>query len=425
MLSTFGTNTIPIEEDVDSELDADLPPEDIKALEAVEDLSVSLDSDGCVTVNPGRKIGLIGLPSGRVLEITPKVDFNLLYYLAYSGRIDEFLAQGQDVGISAGDSFVDLVAQLFVSELNRVLRRGLYQEYRTEEDMEEYIRGRFDVTRQITVQGPVATRFACEYDDLTHDLPINHVLMMALETLRPLVSSPDLESDLWQGRERLRQYINYKPAIKIDPSEIVLTRQTSHYERILTLCNLILDEKYIDDLGAGHRDFQSILLSTAELFENVVYRAVERAFDPDEYGVAGDGDLRSEAKTDIGYLLTAESTNNRIQKLYPDVYLTPRSSDDIVLIGDAKWKDPDSDRPSSSDLYQLTAYQAKVDAPVLLVYPDLDKRLQREYSYIRDTDETGFYVFELNTTDATSYEIFEEQLTDEIRSKVNEILESA
>lgn len=423
MSSAFGTDTISIEEDVDSELDVDLPPEDVEALEAVEDLSVSLDSNGRVTVNPGRKIGLVGLPSGRVLEATPKVEFNLLYYLAYSGRIDESLAQGRDVGISAGDSFVDLVAQLFVSELDEVLRRGLYQEYRTEEDMEEYIRGRFDVTRQITAQGPVATRFACEYDDLTHNLPINHVLMTALETLRPLVSSPGLESDLWQGRERLRQHIDYEPAIRSDPSGIVLTRQTSHYKRILTLCELILDETYVDDLGAGHQEFQSILLSTADLFENVVYRAVEQALDPGEYGVAGDGDPRNEAQPDIGYLLTAESTENYTQKLCPDVYVTPRSSDVIVLIGDAKWKDPDSDRPKSSDLYQLTAYQAKADAPILLIYPDLNGRLQQEYSYLRDTDETSFHVFELNTTDAASYETFEEQLTDEIRSKVTEIVD--
>lgn len=422
MSSAFGTDTIVIEEDVDSELDIDLLPEDVEALEAVEDLSVSLDSGGRVTVNPGRKIGLVGLPNGRVLKVTPKVEFNLLYYLAYSGRIDESLTRGRDVGISTGDSFVDLVAQLFVSELDRVLRRGLYQEYRTEENMEEYIRGRFDVTKQITAQGPVATRFACEYDDLTCDLPINHILMTALETLRAIVSSPGIESDLWQGRERLRQYLDYKPALRIDPSEITLTRQTSHYERILTLCELILDETYVDNLEAGHRDFQSILLSTTDLFENVVYRAVERALDPSEYRVAGDGDPRSEAEIDIGYLLTADSTGDHIQKLHPDVYVTPRPSDAIVLIGDAKWKNPDSDRPSSSDLYQMTAYQAKVDAPVLLVYPDLDGRLQREYSYIRDTDKTSFDVFELNTTDAVSYETFEEQLTDEIRSKVTEIV---
>lgn len=196
MSSAFGTDTIVIEEDVDSQLDIDLLTEDVEALEAVEDLSVSLDSGGRVTVNPGRKIGLVGLPSGRVLKVTPKVEFSLLYYLAYSERIDESLAQGRDVGISTGDSFVDLVAQLFISELDGVLRRGLYQEYRTEENMEEYIRGRFDVTRQITAQGPVATRFACEYDDLTCDLPINHILMTALETLRPIVSSPGIESDL-------------------------------------------------------------------------------------------------------------------------------------------------------------------------------------------------------------------------------------
>lgn len=208
--------------------------------------------------------------------------------------------------------------------------------------MEEYIRGRFDVTRQITTQGPVATRFACEYDELTHDLPINHVLVTALEKLRLLVSSLDLESDLWQGRERLRQYLDYEPAIRIDPSEIVLTRQTNYYERILTLCELILDETYIDNLGAGHREFQSILLSTADHFENIVFRAIERALGPGEFRVAGDGDPRGEAETDIRYLLTAASTDDRIQKLYPDVYVTPRSSDVTVLVGDAKWKDSDS-----------------------------------------------------------------------------------
>jgi 5-methylcytosine-specific restriction enzyme subunit McrC len=424
MTESLRDETIPIDEDTDNELQSQLSDEDVAALEENDDLSVSLDSSGTVTINSGRKIGLVGLPSGTVLEIEPKVDFNLLYYLAYAGRIDDEMVRGYEAGISTGNSFVDLIGHLFATELDRILRRGLHQEYRTKQEMEKFIRGRLDVTRQISSQGLLSTEFACEYDDLTYDLPINHVLVSAIDAIQPLVTNTRLESKLRRGRGRLRQYFKTAPRGLIDPRDISLTRQTTHYEAILTLCELILDERYVDDLGAGLRNFQSILLSTNELFEHVVFRAVENAIDTDVYSIEGDGDPRSSSSNNIGYLLESVSGSGSLQRLEPDVYLSEKATDDVVMIGDAKWKEPNPPRPSHNDLYQMTAYQAKVDAPVLLVYPPQDGKVEEEYRYLRDhkADSELFHTLELDTQGTSTYDGFSLRVQNQVKTALRKIL---
>lgn len=424
MSATLREPPLTIEEDTETILDEPLSQADLEALEAETTITVSLDSKGQVSVDPGRQIGLLGLPSGRIIEIKPKVGFNLLYYLAFAGRIDEALVQGRDVGIDTGESFVDLIAHLFITESDRILRRGLYQEYRTQTAMERYLRGRLDITRQLTAHGPVATKLACEFDELTHDLPINHLLAQAVDVLQPLVSTRRLESDLRRTRGRLRQHLEVVPRQQVDPGEITITRQTSHYREALALCELVFGETYVESLGAGIRDFQSVLISTNDLFEHVVYRAVERCLDRTVYRMNGDGNPDRTNRRDIGYLLES-SGGQTLQKLYPDVFVTNRATGEYVLISDAKWKDPDTGRPSREDLYQLTTYQSKVDAPVLLVYPDLGGSISDTYSYLRPEERNGdstFRVCELEASGAQTYAGFEKRVQQSLQPVIDELL---
>ncbi|WP_424016217.1 McrC family protein (plasmid) [Halorientalis pallida] len=400
----------------------DLPTEDITALSEISAVRVTM-RDGVPTIEAGNHVGVIGLPTGRLLQIRPKVECNLLYYLAFAGRLDEDLVSDRDASFVTGDSFVDLLGRLFLSELRQIVRRGLHKEYRTRQSDEGYIRGQLEFTKQIQRHGPRSTQFACRYDELTHDIPINQVLYQATDVLLGLVSDIDLRRDLRQYHGEIQRKVSEQATLP-RPTEIQLTRLNDHYAPILQLAELIFDRQFIEDVGIGHQRFQSLLIDTEVLFEHVVYRGVELAVKSLSYLVRGDGNPRGSGETCIGHLLT-DTDENPIQRLEPDFFLRDQSDNQIVLVGDAKWKD--TTRPSREDLYQLTAYQSRLEVPGLLVYPDLSGRINANYEQRRQPQEGNqpqqLRVTELQTTGATDYESFKKEIKDLCRTEIQRLLQ--
>src|SRR5699024_7928509 len=113
----------------------------------------------------------------------------------------------------------------------------------------------------------------------------------------------------------------------------------------------------------------SILVDMNDIFEAVVERAVTEALAEDELTVRGQVSTRN--------LVWGGSREIRIR---PDIIVEDR--DEVILIGDAKWKldSAESPEPSNGDLYQLLSYQVAYDAPGVLFYPGQEQRLASQYS---------------------------------------------
>ncbi|PYZ03045.1 hypothetical protein C8039_12620 [Halogeometricum sp. wsp3] len=108
-------------------------------------------------------VGVVALPDGPTIQISPKAaGNNLLYLLRYAQNVSPTTIE-QQTGLGQGDSFVDALAALFNQELQEILRRGLHSEYQTVSSEEKQLRGRLDVQRQLQRQGPVPTKFECTY----------------------------------------------------------------------------------------------------------------------------------------------------------------------------------------------------------------------------------------------------------------------
>ncbi len=105
--------------------------------------------DGDVYVRSQRKVGAIGVPSGESFYIRPKVEgCSLLHMLALSERLDDKVAfDAEEAGFETGDSFVDLIAYMFVHELSHIFQRGLDQQYQEKQERQRYLRGRLDLQR--------------------------------------------------------------------------------------------------------------------------------------------------------------------------------------------------------------------------------------------------------------------------------------
>nr|WP_157972650.1 hypothetical protein [Haloprofundus halophilus] len=374
-------------------------------------------------VTPSHYTGVVRLPSGRLLEIRPKIDCNLLYFLAYTGRIDE-VSVGREATVNEGRSFVDLLGWLFLKELQNILQQGIHREYSLQEESESYIRGTLDVNKQLQKGGFRNARFECRFDELTADIPLNQILLEATDILSSAVTSRSLQSDLRRSYARLHRQVS-TPAICPDPSEVELTRLNSHYDSILRLAELILSEVYIQDVSRGSVDIDRILLNTEILFENVVFCAVKRVAEQMGLIIGGDGNPEESSDRSIGNLLQTDS-GAHLQRLDPDIILRGDARR-VVVVGDAKWKN--ARRPSREDLYQMSAYQAQQGTSGLLVYPDTSGEIKEHYRYTRnDERNTPLRVTKIETGHASpgheppSYADFCDSIESEIETELRELL---
>lgn len=347
---------------------------------------ISIDSSGTeVTVTVHNRAGLIGLPSGAVLRIDPKLDCNILHLLGYAGQIDTKLLSGQDAGFDPGESFVTLIGRLYRSELQTVLQRGLVKQYERQQGTKQHVRGQIQVQKQLQTQGPVPTSFECEYSALTRDVPINRAIRAAVTRLSRLVDDRELRSDLQTYRERLATVVSAPDSPQQALRDATVSRRASHYSSITKLTRVVLQEGGIRGVEQTAQPFPSFTFETPSVFEDAVVDAVRRSIDTSQYRVT---------TNDLGVLVrTPEGgSESESRRLEPDIIIRRRGgpttgADSVVAVGDAKWKVDAT--PSMNDLYQIATYQAKAGVPGFLVYPVLNREEPTRYEYESATGPTG------------------------------------
>lgn len=387
--------TVPVQEA--ETVQQQLPREDIEYLRSEwDEIDISNDEENA-RIKVNNYVGIIGLPSGASLSIRPKIECNLLYLLAYSGHIDEELVyDAEDAGFTPGDDLEQVLAQLFLAELERVLKRGLQQEYHQQEQTKQHLRGQLRIQRQIERQGRAPTAFECRYSELTHDTPLNQVILAATSQLCSWLSPSQLRSKLLQLRGMLRQRVSETPVSPDILGRITLSHLDRHYRRIVALAELVLTEQFIGGLERPDRPLPSLVFDMPTVFESVTVRALRSVTDSEQYRITEE-DLGDFARTDSG---------DETRSLEPDIVFRDQvQNNTVTAVGDAKWKS--DSRPSREDLYQLSAYQTHKGTPGLLVYPDATETKHDTYRYVESTATRGPLLVRTLGVQTTDTEVME------------------
>lgn len=324
--------------------------------------------DGRVRLKATQYVGVLSLPGGLSIEIRPKVPgTNLLELLQYSQGIRADTI-AEETEISRGREFIHALATLFEAELGDVLQRGLTREYRRQSNTEQHVRGRLEVQRQLQHQGPQPTQFECTYDELTADTLLNRSILFATTVLLRLLENGRVSGALQRHKQILQRQVPVQPVRPVELEQVELSRLADHYEDIVRLTILVLRGIYADDLQSGTRSSFSLLVNMNDIFEQVVERAIQDAFE----------DTRMTVRSQhTSHNLAWEGA--RPIKIQPDILI--QDGDEIKFVGDAKWKvdGPDSREPSNSDIYQLISYQVAHDVPGALFYPAQDREVASVY----------------------------------------------
>lgn len=352
-------------------------------------------------------VGVVGLPSGRQLRITPRTSPNRLgWLLQYAKRIEPVL---EDAETTVGDDggFLDAVAALYVAELRAALRNGLDRQYEHRTDTRQSVRGRLAVAKQLKRAGPAATEFVCQYDELTADTVLNRALLQATTTFKNHVRTARVAASLERLERRLERHVTARPVTTPELERVTVNRLNERFQDAFTLARYVLWGRNVGGFGTD-ADSYSLLFSLSTVFEEVGRRALL------------EGGLR-----DAGYTIDTQQSRAVTEtgdfKIVPDV-LVSDDDDDIAVVGDMKWKSTANRKPKREDLYQLISYQTIESAPGVLVYPDQESSFEPAVLRVRGADP--LFVLELPTSaDVSDYTSYVRLLRAASRETVEDVLD--
>ena len=308
----------------------------------------------------GQIVGVLVTP-GPTLEILPKLDGRDAEVRAALVRM---LAVARGLPVAAGEitalatqrhDLLEIVIRLFTARSLAAVRRGLPRHYLEAVEDLKLLRGRLDVTRQVTHLAVRSDLLSCRFDELSENTPLNRVLKAAVAKLAAVTRSAATSRRLAELRARL-EFVADSP----NPlSETVrLDRTNRSFHELYHFALLLLREEWQSTTGGSTRGF-ALLFAMNDLFEEFVGRSVRRAAAP----------WRVHLQHRKHHAIDA--ANRALFALRPDIVVeTP----DGPVIMDTKWKQLEHREQTlgidQSDVYQMLAYAHAYDANrLVLVYP--------------------------------------------------------
>lgn len=233
-------------------------PDDLARLRSLSGEQV-IDLDerarGAVRVAGRFACGRLRLPSGRVIEIRPKVPtLALLQWLAFTDTVPPLDAWDDDPAIIAGGSLIDAVAHLFVRELAHLTRFHWRPGYHVASDLSLAVRGRVDARRLGKTAGRLPA-LPCTFRERTMDTIPNRLLARALDATAVIAAGGRLGEECTRTLDRLAREWSAIERELPEPRralELAVERPPIGYRNALRLARLVLRGGTVDEIdGEG------------------------------------------------------------------------------------------------------------------------------------------------------------------------------
>ena len=336
------------------------------------------------TLTARHYVGVIEV-SGVCIEIFPKLDkallsegalpsdkqadtvmANLLWMMASCRFMDLTESDAAHLA-TAPVTYYDVFAYLMAKRLRSELEAGIAHFYVAAEDDLRAVRGRINISEQITRNWNRMDRIACQWDEFTPDIPLNRLFKCTCRILQARVTNPAAIQVLSQCCDLLDDVTDVEPRVAL--SEIRTTRWHRANDRFRDCFDmavrLLAGTGY--EMGVGSDKSFVFLIDMNGLFEAFAGAVLEASF-----GVS------ITAQATIGNLFNdPECINQR-----PDFSW---KSSGLSWVGDAKYKILAGDGRSDAlakfwdlqpdDVRQLTVYAEMRRQPegkplsIALLYP--------------------------------------------------------
>ncbi|WP_225850617.1 McrC family protein [Streptomyces sp. HPF1205] len=299
-------------------------------------------------------VGVLALDRIR-LVIEPKFAIpgeQLMTWLAYALGAPPPLPATARRWTTGPEGYADLVAAALLEQCEQLAREGLRRDYVRRQSLEPVLRGRLDITAQVSRRYGQLDQLHVRTFDRAADIWDNRVLGTALRMAHALTDHADLAHDLRTVADSFPQAPTPKAALHaLDRTRY--TRLNARYGPAHTWARLLLRGGGVADLltDQGYTA-NGLLLAMPALWEAVVRRLATDATAPHgRHIVSSSGATGITVRGDLGNPSTFR----------PDVLLSipgPEPSVRTHLPLDAKYKRYDHHGVSAADIHQLLTYSA-------------------------------------------------------------------
>lgn len=256
-------------------------------------------------------------------------------------------------------SILDIYFDLFLSEVETLIHRGLIKRYRKQEGNVKALKGSLVFSQHLRKNLVHKERFYTRHTVYDQQHLLHSILLQALE----VVANSGMKSSTrgWSGNLLLHFPEQQKVLIEASTFEkLQYDRKSEPYKRAIQIAELILLQ-YHPDIKTGKHELLAIVFDMNDLWERWVLHRLKKDL-PDHWKVEGQNK----------YPFYRQGTSGKWRTIRPDIVLTNKL-DGTILVWDTKWKIPKDGRPSMNDVHQMHSYAQTVGngyvADVALVFP--------------------------------------------------------
>ena len=338
-------------------------------------------------IKTGRYVGTIQTKDGQIIEILPKIykvsgqqekdkDTCRKVFLNMLRHFTDAKARSfQNASLNTKKNFpiLEVYISNYINDVEELVLGGLKKDYSLVEDNQPFLKGKLDISKQITKNVANKAKFCIKYNKFLEDIPQNRILVTTLRKLMEdshsttnkarisalltllgdIPSSTNIENDLRIASASNRLFSSYELLFKWS-SQFLLNRGFTTF--------------------AGSCVNQSLLFQAEKLFEEFIAYLFKK--------YAPSYNVEAQEKR---YFLVDRHNGKGMFRIQPDLLIETDDSNpnyECVIL-DTKWKALDSTKPDKNylldikDMYQLYAYGQKyklgetkdVFPKLVLLYP--------------------------------------------------------
>lgn len=257
------------------------------------------------------------------------------------------------------NSLLEIYIQLFLAEVEQIVREGLIKKYRSTEENQLALKGRLLFAKNISQNLTHQERFYVQYTEYSRNNIFNQIILKTLQVIHKISNSP------WHSDKVQRLLLDF-PALsecKISSStfdKLVYDRKTERYKEALLISKMLL-LNFRPDITGGAENVIAILFDMNKLWEEFVYRRLKR--EESKFGLI----VNRQQSTHFW----KPSSDQSPKKIRPDIVIKKEKKTTII---DTKWKIINDLIPDDNDLKQMFVYNLFWDCDrSVLLYPSVNE----------------------------------------------------
>jgi 5-methylcytosine-specific restriction enzyme subunit McrC len=257
------------------------------------------------------------------------------------------------------NSILDLYIELFISELETLIHRGLVKQYRKLDHQSPSLKGSLLFGQHLQKNVVHQERFFVR--NTVYD--VQHLLHSIFYQAVCLLERINQNAALASRIGALSLKFPEQRDLRIDEAQfekIFVTRKTESYKHALEIARLLL-LNYHPNVNKGRNHVLALMFDMNQLWEKFVYAALKaelRQLAPD---------FVVSAQTSLNFWKPGKGQSSTIR---PDIRIQYGVQQELSVVLDTKWKNLNGYNPTPEDLRQLYVYHEYFEAEkVALVYP--------------------------------------------------------